>query len=179
MSWIITADGGEFDFRAIEQQSIDFGVIAHSLSHQCRFNGHTREFYSVAEHSVRVMRLVSQPNRLAALLHDAAEAYVGDMVTPLKKYLPLFSTFEDMIQQRIFAAAGLDIGNSISREIKTADLIMLATERRDLLVSRDDARDWSVLHGISPMPQRILPWSAEEARQMWLSCFQQLTGRAA
>lgn len=179
MSWIVTASGQEFDFRAIEQQQIDFEVIAHSLSHQCRFNGHTREFYSVAEHSVRVMRLVSQPLRLAALLHDAAEAFVGDLVTPLKRYLPMYSALEEMIQARIFDAAGVvNFGKELHREIKTADLIMLATERRDLLVNRHDSSDWSSLHGICPMPTHIIPWSPDDAKQTWLSCFHQLSGHA-
>ena len=71
--------------------------IAHGLAYQCRFNGQTREFYSVAQHSVMVMNLVSEEHRLAALLHDAAEAYLGDMVKPLKNLFPAFSEIESKV----------------------------------------------------------------------------------
>ena len=71
--------------------------IAHGLAFQCRFNGQTCDFYSVAQHSLIVADLVPESHRLAALLHDAAEAYLGDMVKPLKVLMPEFSGIEDKV----------------------------------------------------------------------------------
>lgn len=62
--------------------------IAHGLANTCRWNGHTKTFYSVAEHAVRVSRLVPKGKRLTAIFHDAEEAYWGDIVSPLKMMLP-------------------------------------------------------------------------------------------
>ena len=68
--------------------------IAHGLAFQCRFNGQTGTFYSVAQHSLMVMSLVPEELQFAALLHDAAEAYLGDMVKPLKNLFPECSRIE-------------------------------------------------------------------------------------
>jgi len=83
--------------------------IAHGLAYQCRFNGQTREFYSVAQHSLMVMQLVPPPLRLAALLHDAAEAYLGDMVKPLKNLFPEFSAIESRVMQIIGQRFDVDL----------------------------------------------------------------------
>ena len=74
---------------------VDIEDIAHGLAYQCRFNGQTNAFYSVAQHSLIVAALVPEELRFAALLHDAAEAYLGDMVKPLKVLLPGFSEIEE------------------------------------------------------------------------------------
>jgi uncharacterized protein len=81
------------------QISID--DIAHSLSHQCRFNGHVDTFYSVAQHSVMISEMLPEKYKLAALLHDAAEAYLGDVVRPLKHLLPQYISIEDNMMQVI------------------------------------------------------------------------------
>ena len=73
--WIITASGKRFYLRRPTPADIDAGDVAHALAHICRFNGHTREFYSVAQHSILVSRLLPDELKLAGLLHDAAEAY--------------------------------------------------------------------------------------------------------
>lgn len=87
---IETVSGKPFDVMCPSSEMVDLDDIIHSLSLICRYNGHVPHFYSVAEHSVRASWYVlahggSQEEQLAALMHDAAEAYVGDMVRPIKR----------------------------------------------------------------------------------------------
>jgi 5'-deoxynucleotidase YfbR-like HD superfamily hydrolase len=138
--------------------------IAHGLAYQCRFNGQTREFYSVAQHSLIVASLVPPQLRLAALLHDAAEAYLGDMVKPLKVLLPAFALIEDQVSAII--AAAFDIDFSDYGPIKRADLIALATEKRDLMPH--SVERWAYLDDIRPLPERIVTMSPGQAKQEFL-----------
>lgn len=97
MNWILTSTGKRFDLLEPDADMIDPWDICHSLAHLCRFNGHTREFYSVAQHSCIVAELVPEEHKLAALLHDATEAYLGDITRPLKQWMPDYRGFEDVI----------------------------------------------------------------------------------
>jgi 5'-deoxynucleotidase YfbR-like HD superfamily hydrolase len=148
--------------------------IAHGLAFQCRFNGQTQEFYSVAQHSLIVASLVPTELRLAALLHDAAEAYLGDMVKPLKVLLPAFAAIEDQVGAII--AAAFDIDFSDYAPIKRADLIALATEKRDLMPH--SAERWAYLDGIGALPQPIVTMSPGQAKQEFLNEFIRLGGMA-
>jgi 5'-deoxynucleotidase YfbR-like HD superfamily hydrolase len=147
--------------------------IAHGLAYQCRFNGQTREFYSVAQHSLIVASLVPPHLRLAALLHDAAEAYLGDMVKPLKVLLPAFALIEDQVSAII--AAAFDIDFSDYGPIKRADLIALATEKRDLMPH--SVERWAYLDDIRPLPEPIVTMSPGDAKQEFLREFARLGGR--
>lgn len=144
--------------------------IAHGLAYQCRFNGQTGEFYSVAQHSLLVSSLVPTDLRLAALLHDAAEAYLGDMVKPLKVLLPAFAAIEDQVGAIIAAAFQVDFSDYAP--IKRADLIALATEKRDLMPR--SAERWAYLDGITPMAQRIVSMHPGEAKRAFLDEFARL-----
>src|SRR5690348_18006267 len=89
-------------------EDIDIQDIAHALSCQCRFTGHSRKFYSVAEHCVRVSLLVSPDLQLAALLHDASEAYLSDVARPIKR-LPAMAEYrrtEEALQRQIYLCFG-------------------------------------------------------------------------
>ncbi len=112
--------------------------IAHALSHICRFTGHTRTFYSVAEHSVRVARLVPPADRLAALLHDATEAYLCDIATPVKAMLPGYAEAEDRLARVIADKWGVTY--PWPESVKRADRIMLHSEDRELIGQPDWAR---------------------------------------
>ena len=115
---------------------IELMDIAHALSHLCRFNGHTKRFYSVGEHSLHVACVLahtSPENQAWGLLHDAAEAYLGDMVRPIKKHMPDFQAIEDRLLQRIAKRFGL--AWPIPDVVFVVDDIMLATEFRDLMHS--------------------------------------------
>lgn len=141
--WMQTYTGRQFwplDPRAEEVHPLD---IARGLSHQCRYAGHVKRFYSVAEHCI-LMSLV-MPTRelaLAALLHDAAEAYVVDVPRPLKRNLPGYAQIEDRVLTVIldrfgvtFERAPLGVGGLLvlPREVKEADKRILLDERAQLM----------------------------------------------
>ena len=160
MNWILTSTGKHFDLFEPQTDMIDPRDISHALAHLCRFNGHTREFYSVAQHSCIVAELVPEEHKLVALLHDAPEAYLGDMTRPLKQWIPAYQGFEDVVWQRVCERFGLAL--ELPSCIHQADLIALATERRDLMPT--DPAIWDCLADIHPMVEIIRPWPAAEAR---------------
>lgn len=156
----------------------DINEIAHHLSNQCRFTGATRVHYSVAEHSVRVASLLPEELRLAGLLHDASEAYLGDMPTYLKRH-PFFGetyrSAERALMGRVDAVFGVKTDHEL---IHHADRRLLATEKRDLMPD-DGGEEWLVLRGVKPLDDRIDPWSAERARFAFLSSFDYCVERTA
>ena len=92
---------------AIGVDDILLGDIAHSLSQQCRFNGHTPHFYSVAEHSVLVADRLPASLKVWGLMHDAAEAYVGDLISPIKREIRSYRNLEDRLLGVIAERFGL------------------------------------------------------------------------
>ena len=143
---------------------IDLEVIAHALSLQCRFGGHCRVFYSVAQHCVLTARILHDSYwRHEALMHDAAEAYIGDVVRPLKMHLDLYQSAEAKLERVI--AQRFELDYPWPAEVKEADAIMLATEKRDLLAPNDG--DWGPMP--EPLPWTIDPWPPEEAKARFLA----------
>jgi 5'-deoxynucleotidase YfbR-like HD superfamily hydrolase len=167
---ILARSGHYFNFLEPETCVIEITDIAHALSHICRFAGHTREFYSVAQHSMLASTIVPPEDAYEALLHDAAEAYVGDIPKPLKELLPDFKVIEARVEAAVFAALGLP--EKLSATIKKADRIMLTTEQRDLMPAHNDV--WSLTCGITPLERTIRPWSPEQAYNAFLTRFNQL-----
>lgn len=162
--------GFYFDLTSPESSVFSVDDIAHGLSHLCRFTGHTRTFYSVAQHSVLVSMIVPPALAMLGLMHDAAEAIVGDVAQPLKALLPEYKAIEQRVERAVLQRLGLP--HVMPPEIKTADLRMLATERRDLLPSCNFC--WSILDGIEPVAQRIKPWPPERARRLFLARYDEL-----
>ncbi len=171
--WMQTAGGRQFwplDPRADEVHLDD---IAHALANMCRFGGHCRTFYSVAEHSVRVSLIVPPEDALAGLLHDAAEAYVVDVPRPLKRFLQGYSTIERAVEAAVLARFGLSA--SLPASVKIADEVLLATEARDLMGGESAGR-WYL--AAEPLAERIAPWSPGKARHAFLDRFGALTETA-
>ena len=149
--YVATYTGRQFYPLDPQQDQVDIEDIAHGLAYQCRFNGQTRHFYSVAQHSLIVAGLVPKRFRLAALLHDAAEAYMGDMVKPLKQLFPKFSAIEAKVMAAIGARYG--ITDFEDRAIKRADLVALAMEKRDLMPNSTEA--WASSRELYPAQREL------------------------
>src|SRR5690349_19702773 len=122
-SWMQTFTGRRFYPLDPKVEDIDPTDIAHALSLICRYGGHVTRFYSVAEHCVLLSHAVSPENALWALLHDATEAYVGDMVRPLKQHMPAYRDVEDRLMLVIADRFGLPIRDGedfLPDEVKAA-----------------------------------------------------------
>ncbi len=139
-TWIETFTGKQFFFAEPRAEDVDIRDIAHSLSRQCRFGGHTRVFYSVAEHSVLAVSVLKDQGRwgeitqMYALLHDAAEAYICDLPRPIKSRLRTYCAMEKRIQRVIWEAMGLPAPTADEEiAIKAADAILLGLEGRELM----------------------------------------------
>lgn len=151
--WMQTFTGRAFFPLHLGSNEIDEFDIAHSLSMQCRYNGHTRKFYSVAEHSLLMSYAVPEEDALWALLHDAPEAYIGDMVRPLKKHMTLFREVDERIMDAVCERFGLPLGMPDS--VKEADNRIIENERAALL--KESPLPWTV-HG-DPLPNlEIYAW---------------------
>lgn len=137
----ITTRNGRFFFDNLEQNKIDFDDIAWSLSMQCRYNGHVNRFYSVADHCNKIVEHILEDKTLSdddqfnaarlALLHDATEAYIGDMVKPLKIIMPEFIAYENRLFDHIVKEFGLDL--SMLDHVDYLDKLILGNEMDALL----------------------------------------------
>lgn len=136
-AWMQTFSGRQFFPLTPRAEDVDPVDIAHALSLICRYGGHTRRFYSVAEHCVLMSQAVAPEHALAALLHDATEAYVGDMVRPLKHHMPEYQEVEARVWSAVTLRFGLREENAYSpelpAEVKEADNRILLDERAALL----------------------------------------------
>lgn len=175
--WLRSTYGLRIELTDPNDTPISIQEIAASLSRLCRFGGHLREdcFYSVASHSVFVSLLVPQGRpmlRLAALLHDAAEAYMGcDIPTPLKALFPQAKALEHRWMKRIQKHFGVKLQPGDAEIIKRADRVAYLTERRDLCApARYAAGYWDdpEMTGISPSILQLRPLEPHAARVQFL-----------
>lgn len=157
---ICLISGKTFDFT--NPRPLTMYEVAYALSNLCRFNGHCRGFYSVAQHSVMVSELVHPEFALQGLLHDAVEAVVGDMTSPLKRLIPGYREIENLCAKVILE--GFGVPAVLDPSVCYADLVALATEKRDLMPHCDPEMDWSILDGIEPLSESIRwKWIPDEA----------------
>ena len=162
-----------------DPDQIELGDIARALANQCRFGGHCRVFYSVAQHCVIVSELIEQEGAgadeaLAALMHDAAEAYLGDLPHPIKHRSPLGLAFREAEAplERVIRTR-FSITDS-PPAIKRLDRALLATERRAFSAER---WQWPELEGIEPLDVELEPWSPDAAAEAFTRRFEVLDAR--
>ncbi|MDE1867451.1 MAG: hypothetical protein KGI08_07060 [Thaumarchaeota archaeon] len=135
--YIETYTGEKFYFLNPTPDMIHIEDIAHALANQCRFTGHSSKFYSVAEHSIYVSKLCG--NSIAGLLHDASEAYLTDVASPVKPFLHNYKTLEDKLMKAI--ATKFNFPYPFVEEVHIADKIQLLMEARHLI--RSEGTDWA------------------------------------
>lgn len=170
--WLQTYSGVQFWPLDPRPEEIRIEDIAHALSNQCRFSGHVSAHYSVAEHCVRVSRIVPALDALWGLLHDAAEAYLVDLPRPLKR-LPGFAAYRDA-ESEIMVAVCSKFGLPMEpASVRLADAVLLATEARDLMGPRP--APWMAMP--EPLVERIEPWGAAFAEAAFLARFIELRGQ--
>lgn len=175
---ILVASGHYVNPMALHPHDVRIEDIAHALGNQCRYSGHTREFYSVAEHCVRLAGILEETGEpwdvvLFGLLHDAAEAYLVDLPRPLKRDSALGEAYRDA-EERCLRAVMCHFGlwRPEPACVRAADLTMLATERRDLMPGEDV---WAVIADVAPLAETIEPWDPRDARETFLFEFQRLS----
>ena len=179
---ILTYTGRLFDFWEPTPEMICIEDIAHALALTNRYGGHTHTPYSVAEHCERMSYPELPGDPLTNLLHDAAEAYVGDIASPQKQYLRFCMNTQVMGVDYSFAATekrildviyeALKIEQIDHSDTKKADLIMLATEVRDLMPITTAFDSW--LGDVEPLEDKICPMRWEFAEDAFLARFEEL-----
>jgi uncharacterized protein len=172
MSSIMLHSGRLFDLVNPEANEITIEDIAHGLAHTCRYTGQCNWFYSVAQHSVLVSQVVAPEFAFAALMHDAAEAFIGDISRPLKSLLSEYRTLEEKVEQAIFKRFGL--AWPVPEEVRKADDAVMLAEMKVLmpLGMSDPARE----AGIVPARVQIWATSADWSKERFLDRYAELTG---
>lgn len=174
-AWIMTQSGRMFFFEKPHPASIDINDIAHALSQICRFTGHTRCHYSVAEHSIRVSWLAEKKYgrefAREGLLHDAAEAYVSDLNGPLKRLVGNgYKQWEEVAEKAVGEKFNFNTPKSFG--VKDCDGVVYLTEKRDLFPPYN--LPFTSYPDKEPLEDPIIPMSAELARLLFLHRFEEV-----
>lgn len=157
---IRTYTGKAFDLLILDPDTICIEDIAHALARVPRFGGHLPNTYSVAQHSVMVSISLPLDLALAGLLHDASEAYLGDMPSPFKKLMPDYKRLESNLMHSI--AKKFRFQYPLDPEIKKADASALSEE-------------WNTLVMCDPETDQYADyWNAEPAEEIFLAHFKML-----
>jgi len=164
--WIETHTGRRFFLRDPDPADVNVEDIAHALSHLCRYTGHCSQFYSVAEHSVILCNayMLAHPlepgqeavsrehlqGAMDVLMHDAAEAYVGDVARPLKQLVPDYRVIEAGVERAVATAMGLTYPHPAF--VKELDTRIMVDERAQVMART--AHDWST-DGLEPLGAQV------------------------
>ncbi|NBC11661.1 MAG: phosphohydrolase [Planctomycetes bacterium] len=170
--WVQTYTGRKFYPLAPRVEDIHIEDIAHALSNLCRYGGHSRSFYSVAQHSVYVACEAPPQHALWGLLHDAAEAYVMDLPRPLKKAVAGYADAEARVMDAVCERFGMD--PAMPEAVHRVDMAVMADEMATVMhpVHPD-------VHLPEPLGIAIQPMPAPAAKDKFMRVYRQITeGRA-
>jgi hypothetical protein len=174
-AWIQTFSGGKFHILDPRPEEILITDIGHSLSMMCRWTGHVRRFYSVAEHSVHASHLVPETDALWAILHDASEAYIADMNRPLKHYTgagPAYRKVEEIVMNAICKKFDLPLTQPAS--VTEADNALLYAEKEQLM----PPVTWDIKYGSEVAADvQLKCWNSDVAQVEFLHRFFELTNQ--
>lgn len=168
--WMQTYSGGKYWPADPRPEDIKIRDIAHALSLICRYTGHGDRFYSVAEHSYHMSTSVPKEIALQALLHDATEAYLGDISRPLKYSLPDYKAIEELNWKAVAQKFGLPI--ELDPMIKDYDIRICLDERKALGMERGSL-DWAITG--KPLYVNIGFWEPHMAEGAFITRFRDLT----
>jgi hypothetical protein len=166
--WIQTYSGEVYELWNPSVDVIHLRDIAHALALQCRFNGHCSKFYSVAQHSVLAMHFCSAEHDSseeilrAALMHDAHEAYVGDLVRPMKLEDPVYRKLEAVSARAVAKRFSLQL--PLPSVVVEADNSLLLTEHEQLMTPAP--QQWAVEGEV--WNRKIVPQPPDVAESMFL-----------
>lgn len=167
--WMQTATGRQFWPMDPRPSEVCIEDVAHALAHQCRYAGHCRRFYSVAQHSVLVSEAVPPEHALWGLLHDASEAYLVDVPRPVKPYLSGYKAAERRVMEAVCVHFGLP--REMPATVKVADERILADEAAQLMTP--PPASWNLPH--PPLGVWISPIDPADAKALFLARFGELT----
>ena len=163
--WIQTFSGRRFYPADPRAEDMDIGDVAHALSMICRFNGHTRWHYSVAQHAVLSARQAPREHAFEALHHADTEAWIADLTRPVKHMLPPYVKMEAKIDR--VKCKWLGLPHPMSSAVKMIDNRMLVTEASQLLSGRGEAW-WREPHWPQPYDIKIKEWTPAYAEEQFL-----------
>lgn len=169
--WMQTYTGRAFYPADPRPEDVDPIDIAHALSLTCRYGGHVRQMYSVAEHCVLMSHAVPPRAAAWALLHDATEAYVGDVIRPIKAFMPEYRDMEYRLMGVIRERFGLS--HAFPYAVREADNRILLDERAALMA--EPPRPWAVEH-LQPLGVDIRGWEPDEAEWRYRTRLRELLG---
>ena len=169
--WQQTASGNAFFLGYPDHLAVRIDDIATSLSNQCRYNGHVKHFYSVAQHAMMVSQWMEEDgcdtiSQYAGLHHDSAEAYTGDIIAQMKWLTPEFKEREERVEKAVNKALGVDTSSITASIVKDYDFLALATEVRDVLNPNQTEYSWGDLP--EPRDEEILAMDPTSARVHFL-----------
>lgn len=168
--WILTYTGTQFWPLDPRMNEVHIEDISHALSMICRFTGHTRDFYSVAQHSVLVARALPRKLQLWGLLHDASEAYLCDIARPVKRCINGYAEIEARLMGVVADRFGLE--GAIPHEVHVADNALLATEIAQLM----PVAPVEMYMNVAPISGlQIDPWPPRIAKRQFMQEFERLT----
>lgn len=178
--WMQTASGRRIDLVDLHANVWDVEDVAHALSHLCRYGGHVSRFYSVAEHSYHcavALEAMQLPHLVVftGLMHDAPEAYLGDVPRGLKSLLPDYRLLESRLAAHLSSAFGFS--NPTPAVVNLVDNRIVVNEVAELMAEPNDC-DWSPLDGLKPLDVTIRCWDPATAKRKFLNKFDELYPKA-